>query len=86
MEKISTIKNRTKKEQILDFIKDRRWARTSDIIEFGTSIYYNRAERTARDLATEGFIRRATEEEKTRMGMGKMKQDVWLYVDKTQSV
>lgn len=55
---------KSKKEQVLEFIKAKHYARTSEIIKFGSSIFYNRADRSARDLATEGRIKRISEEEK----------------------
>ena len=70
----------TKKQQLLAWIQNHRWMRTSDVIRWGVDNYFNRAERTMRDLAQEGFVRRATEEEKARMFVGKMKQDVWIIV------
>lgn len=70
---------KTKKEQILDFIREKTWVRTSEIIAFGSRIYYNRAERTARDLATEGKIRRMPEELK-KLRFFNTREDVWEVV------
>lgn len=69
----------TKKEQILWFIRDKKWARTSDVIRFGLSIYTNRGDRYARDLAEEGLIRRMPEDLKN-FRFGHTKEEVWEYV------
>jgi hypothetical protein len=66
------------------WIKDRRWAKTSDVVEWGIRNFYISAERVARTLAEEGRIRRATDEEKMRMFRIKMGQDVWLCEEKTR--
>jgi len=47
---------KSKKEQLYDWIKQRGRVRTSDVIKFGLSIYTNRGDRYARELATEGKI------------------------------
>ena len=70
---------KTKKEQILDFIREKTWVRTSEIIAFGSRIFYNRAERTARDLATEGKIRRMPEHLK-ELRFPRTKEEVWEVV------
>ena len=67
---------KTKKDQILDFIREKTWVRTSEIIAFGSRIYYNRAERTARDLATEGQIRRMPEELK-KLRFKETREEIW---------
>ena len=69
-------KEKPKKDQLLDFIRDRVWVRTSEIITWGSKNYYNRAERTARDLASEGLIRRMPEELK-KLRFSKTREDVW---------
>lgn len=69
----------TKKEELFNFIRDRVWVRTSEIIAWGSKNYYNRAERTARDLATEGKIKRMSEELK-KLRYSKTKEEVWEVV------
>ena len=68
---------KTKKQELLEWLRDRRWATTSDVIKWGSDHYSTRADRDARQLAEEGLIRRATDEEKERMNK-RGKQDVWL--------
>jgi len=69
----------TKKEQLFNFIRDKVWVRTSEIIAWGSRNYYNRAERTARDLATEGKIRRMPEELK-KLRFKETREEVWEVV------
>ena len=69
----------SKKEQILNFIRQHHWCRTSDVIKFGLSIYTNRGDRYARDLATEGRIRRLDDWNK-QMQFGKTREDVWEFI------
>jgi hypothetical protein len=69
----------SKKEELFNFIRDKLWCKTSDIIAWGSKNYYNRAERTARDLASEGKIRRMSEEHKT-FRFKNIKEDVWELV------
>lgn len=70
----------TKKEQLLRFIQRNRRVRTSDVIKWGSYNYLNRAERTSRDLATEGRIKRLSDHEKIIHGYGKTKESVWEFV------
>lgn len=55
---------KSKKEQLLDYIKSIHYARTSQIIAWGVRNYCNGASRNARLLAEEGRIKRVSEEEK----------------------
>lgn len=67
------------KGQLLNFIKQRKWVRTSEIMRWGLDHFYNRADRTARDLAKEGKIRRMAEDLKN-FRFNNTKEDVWEYV------
>ncbi|MFA6142479.1 MAG: hypothetical protein WC738_04200 [Candidatus Omnitrophota bacterium] len=69
-----------KKEQLFEFIKARRYVKTSDVIRWGLDNYHNRADRDARDLAGEGRIRRMNTEVKERI-FGHLKEDVWETVE-----
>lgn len=55
---------KSKKDLLLDYIKSIHYARTSQIIAWGVRNYCNRADRNARQLATEGRIKRISDEEK----------------------
>lgn len=70
---------RSVKEKLYDWMKSRQWTRTSDVIKWGSANFSNGAERAARLLASEGKIRRMTDEEKTRI-LGFSKEDIWVLV------
>lgn len=67
------------KNLLLQFIKNKKWARTSEVISWGVKNYSNRADRNARVLAEEGKIRRMTKEEK-EYHFCDIGEDVWVYV------
>ena len=71
---------KTKKEQILNYIKQKQWARTSDVIKFGLSIFTNRGDRYARELAEEVKIKRMADEFKA-IRFGRTREEVWEYID-----
>lgn len=80
------VKPQNKKTQLLDFIRQRKWVRTSEIIRWGSDHFYNRADRSARDLATERKIRRMPESAKN-FRFGRTKEDVWEYLgENSQSI
>lgn len=66
----------SKKEQIYDFIRSKGRVRTSDVIKFGLSIYTNRGDRYARDLAEEGRIWRMRADFKLIV-FGKTNEEAW---------
>jgi len=70
---------KSKKDQLLDYIREKHWCKTSDIIRWGSEHYDNRAGRNARQLASEGKIRRMSKEEK-RFRFGNTKEDVWVVI------
>lgn len=67
---------RSAKDKLLDWIRSRNWAKTSDVIRWGAEHYSNRALRNAQQLAHDGFIKRMDDEEK-RMLFGPIREDVW---------
>ena len=71
----------TQKQQVTDFIRDRVWVKTSDVIRFGVSIYCNSAERIARALAEEGIIKRMPDDLR-ELRFGKIKEEVWEWVER----
>jgi len=75
---------KTKKERLYDFIKERGRVRTSDVIEWGTKNYFNRALRTAYELATEGKIWRMREDIKFA-AFGNIKQEAWSVIEGDRS-
>jgi len=70
----STLK--TKKEQVYDFIRSNSPVRTSQVIRFASSIFCNRGDRYARDLAQEGKIKRMEDWRKVAL-FGKTAEEIW---------
>lgn len=73
--------NRTAKEKLLDFMREKKWAKTSEILAWGLANYSNRADRNARQLAQDGCLRRMSGDEKI-FRFGKIAEDVWVYTGK----
>ena len=70
-------KPKSKKQQLLEWIKQRHYVRTKDVIRWGLENYHIRADRDCRDFAREGLIRRMDKNEKAfRFGC---KDDVWVW-------
>ena len=67
----------TKREKFREWIMQREWVTTSDVIRWGLDNFYNRADREARALAEDGKLRRLTDEEKIRVLGKNSRQDVW---------
>jgi hypothetical protein len=67
---------KTKKDLLYEFINKNGRCRTSDVIRWGSENYYNRADRTARDLAEEGKIWRVRDEI-ARILCGDTKEEFW---------
>jgi hypothetical protein len=66
----------TQKEQVLNFIQKKHWAKTHEVIEFGLGAYMTGADRLARKLTEEGKIRRLTDDEKI-FRFGNTREDIW---------
>jgi len=64
------------KDLLCEFMKQKRWARTSEIIRFGSEHFSNRADRNARQLAREGLIRRMNKQLQD-LRFGKIGERVW---------
>ena len=67
----------TKKEELLKWLKERRRAKTSEVIRWGVDNYSNRSERNARQLAKEGKIKRMDEWHKIAI-YGDTKEEAWV--------
>lgn len=67
---------RNKKEQVYDFIKSKGRCSTHQVIEFGLSIFHTRAERDARNLASENKIWRVKDSIKDCIAH-KSKESYW---------
>jgi hypothetical protein len=58
------MKDLTGKQRLKDFLSTKRYVRTSEILRWGSNGgYSNRADRNARILREEGFLRRLTKTE-----------------------
>jgi hypothetical protein len=66
----------SKKEQLLSYIRALRYVKTSEVINWGSDHYSNRADRDARQLAQEGKIRRLSKEERM-LRFGNIKEFVY---------
>ena len=54
------------KDALWEFLKTRKYVKTSEIIRWGSQNYSNRADRNCREFAREGRLRRLTDEEVMR--------------------
>ena len=72
-------KPKTQKEKVLEFIQQKHWAKTHELIEFGLKNYMTGADRYARQLAEEGKIARLPDSEKV-FRFGRIKEDVWVAI------
>lgn len=70
---------KTKKDLLLNFIKEKHYVRTSEVIRFGSANFDNRADRNARLLAQEGKIKRLSKQEKI-FRFGNTKEGIYEYV------
>ena len=73
------LKEKSKKEQLLDYMRQMRWTKTSAIIKWGLDNFHTRSERDARDMAQEGKIKRMDKDEKV-FRFGNIKEDVWIAI------
>lgn len=73
------LEKKSKKEQLLDYIREKHYVRTSEVIRWGSAHYDNRADRNARLLAEEGRIKRVSDEEKA-FRFQPSKEDIWEFV------
>ena len=63
----------SKKEQLINFLRDEHYFSTSDVVEWGVKNFYLRAKRTVQDLVVEGAIRKIPYDECLLRGFkGKM--------------
>ena len=67
----------TKKEELFNFIRDKGFVLTHEVIEWGIKNMSNRSERNARQLAADGKIRRMTEERKKLIYPYTVREDAW---------
>lgn len=70
----------SKKNQLKIWLKEKEFAKTSEVVSWGLRNYHIRAERDCRDFAGEGLIRRLTSKEKTFRGFSKSIEDIWVWI------
>lgn len=70
---------RTKEQQLKDWMKQREFFATSDVIKFGSTIFYNRAIQTKGDFKAQGIIKELDEDEKLFRGF-KSKESWYSWV------
>jgi len=69
----------TKKDQLINFLKDKHYFSTANAAEWGVKNFYLRAKRTVQDLVVEGTIRKLSKDE-CLMRNFKSKQGWYEYV------
>ena len=71
----------TKEEQLLNWMKARKYFASHEVVAFGLSIFYIRSDRTKRDFLKQHIIKKLTEGEKMFIGY-KCKDAVYEYISK----
>ena len=64
------------KTRLYLWLRERKWAKTSEILRWGTDNYSNRADRNCRLLAQEGKIKRMDKQKKICY-FGHIAEEVW---------
>lgn len=73
------------KERLWEWLKQKKWAKTSEIIYWGvTEGYSNRAARNARILAKEGKIRRMKPDKKA-LRFPNCREEIWEVIPWTET-
>ena len=70
----------TKKDCLWEFIKEKHYVRSSEIIKWGSDNFYNCADRVKRTFAEEGKLRMLTDDEKVLRGF-KTKEGVYEVIN-----
>jgi predicted translin family RNA/ssDNA-binding protein len=73
------VKPKSKKQKLLDFIRWKHYAKTSDIMRWGIVNYSNRARTAAQELCQAGNIKRLSKDEKV-FRFGNIREEVYEYV------
>ena len=75
--------NRSAKQKLYEWLKQKKWAKTSEVCAWGVNNYSpDRASRNARQLAKELKIRRMPPEKQERL-FGKSKEKIWEIIPYT---
>ena len=70
---------RSKREQLLEYIKSRTYAKSSDVARWGVQNYCNDSLRLARKLAEDKHIERLSKQDKLRL-FGNGREEIWRFV------
>ena len=68
--------NKTKKQQLLEYIQSRNWTLTHTVDEWGLKNHHIRARRDAQEFCQQGLIKRMAEDEFKRI-FGNRKEGAW---------
>lgn len=66
----------TDMDRLKNFLTQKRYHKSSDIIRWGVDNHSNRADRNKRILVRDGFLRKITDQEKIMM-FGDIREDVY---------
>ena len=69
----------TKEEQLINWMRQKKYFASHEVIQFGLSIFYIRSDRTKRNFLEKGFIKKLTDGEKAFIGYT-CKDAVYEYV------
>lgn len=73
--------HKSAKDRLFEWMKQKKYIKTSEICQWGVDNYSpDRASRNARQLATEGKIRRMNPQKKISY-FGSIKEDVWEVIN-----
>lgn len=75
----------TKKQELMNWMRDRHRFATHEILEYGCRNFFNRADRTKRDLVTAGIVRKLNPVEKSGYGYT-CKDSVYVWVGSEQQM
>ena len=69
----------TKEEALKNFLKQKRYFATHEVIKWGSDNFYNRADRTKRDFQEAGIIKKLDDKEKIFRGF-RCKDNVYQFI------
>ena len=72
------------KDRLKNWLSQRQYVRTSEIIRWGCENYSNRANRNKQEFVQMGLLKRLSHEEKDRL-FGLLKEDVYEVMDYRQT-
>ena len=70
----------SKKEELFNFIRDRRYVPTHQVLQWGCDNFCNEAVRRAQELVQEGKLKRMSKDDKL-LRFGKIREAVFEFVE-----